>query len=98
MSDQPTTSNAKPVWLVPGLVWIALLVLLAITVGSSYIPLGALNSPINLVIAGMKVALIVTFFMHLIESTALLRLAAATSVFWLIFMFTLMFSDYLSRQ
>jgi cytochrome c oxidase subunit 4 len=96
MSEQPAGTHR--IWLVPGLVWLALLILLGLTVGSAYIPLGALNSPINLAIAAVKVSLIVVFFMHLSRSTALLRLAAASSAFWLIIMFTLMFSDYLSRQ
>jgi cytochrome c oxidase subunit 4 len=95
MNDRPAVE--RQIWLGPGLVWLALLVLLGLSVGSAYLPLGALNSPINLGIAAMKVSLIVVFFMHLRKSSALLRLAAVSSAFWLIFMFTLVFSDYLSR-
>jgi len=95
MTDQ--TASAARIWLTPGLVWLALLVLLGLTVGSAYIPLGALNSPLNLSIAAIKAALIAIFFMHLRQSSPLVRLAAAAGLFWLIFLFTLTFSDYLSR-
>ena len=63
-------------WLKPSLVWLALLVLLGITVGSAYIPLGVFNGVINYTIAAAKAALVLIFFMHLDRSRALLRLAA----------------------
>jgi cytochrome c oxidase subunit 4 len=85
-------------WLRPSLVWLALLVLLGITVGSAYIPLGAGNGIINYGIAAAKVALVLIFFMHLDRSRALIRLAALSGVFWVLFMFSLSFGDYLTRD
>jgi caa(3)-type oxidase subunit IV len=80
------------------MVWLALLMLLAATVGSAYIPLGIYNSVINMTIAGIKVALVAVFFMKLKSSSPLLRFAAGAGIFWLIFMFALTGSDYLTRQ
>ena len=85
-------------WLMPTLVWIALLVLLSMTVGSAYVPLGAFNTAINMAIAAAKVALIVLFFMQLRSASALLRLASLAGVFWLVFMFALTAGDYLTRR
>jgi cytochrome c oxidase subunit 4 len=87
----------RQVWLVPLLVWIALCVLLAATVGSAFVPLGLFNSVINLVIAALKAGLIALFFMELRHSSMLLRLAAMAGLFWLVFMFTLTAVDYLMR-
>ena len=79
-------------------VWLGLLVLFAITCGSAFLPLGAFNVAVNLLIAGIMIVLLVTFLMDLRRSTALLRLFACAGLFWTIFMFTLTFTDYLSRH
>ena len=80
-----------------GAVWLALLLLLALTIGSAYIPLGAGNSVLNLAIAALKASLVLLFFMHLRRSSTLVRLTAASALLWLAFMFALTFADYLSR-
>jgi cytochrome c oxidase subunit 4 len=90
--------STSRLWLKPSLIWLALLVLLGITVGSAYIPLGAMNGVINYGIAGAKAALVLVFFMHLDRSRALIRLTAAAGVFWVIFLFSLSFGDYLTRN
>jgi cytochrome c oxidase subunit 4 len=90
-------SSALHLWIVPGAVWVALGVLLAITVISAYIPLGALNGIMNLGIAAVKVALILLFFMKLRSSSALIRLTSLAGLFWLVFMFALTAGDYLTR-
>ena len=46
------------------LVWVALIVLLLVTLGSAYVQLGRLNSAINLAVAVVKALLVVFFFMH----------------------------------
>jgi cytochrome c oxidase subunit IV len=79
------------------LVWAGLVLLFAATLTAAYASLGALGTAINLAIAGVQVMLIVTFFMNLQASSALLRLAAAAGIFWLSIMFVLTFSDYTSR-
>lgn len=79
-------------------VWLGLLVLLALSTGSSYISLGMGNSLINLAIAAMKVALIAVFFMHLRHATVLIRLAAGAALLFLFFMAFLSFGDLLTRS
>ena len=90
-------SNLK-LWRKASLIWLALMLLLGLTVGSAYIPLGALNGAINYGVAVTKAALVVVFFMHLDRSRALIRLAAMAGVFWLVFLFSLSFGDYLTRD
>ncbi|HVZ53661.1 MAG TPA: cytochrome C oxidase subunit IV family protein [Pseudolabrys sp.] len=91
-------ASALHIWIVPGAVWLALLLLLALTVGSAYVPLGIFNSILNLTIAAIKVLLVLLFFMKLRSSSPLLRLAAMAGLFWLAFMFVLTAGDYLTRQ
>lgn len=93
MSEQ----SAWKIWKELGAVWLALCALLAITVGSAYVPLGAANGIINLGIAIAKAALVALFFMNLVRSSALVRLASAAGIFWLSFLFILTAADYLSR-
>jgi len=45
----------------------------------------------------VKVALVLVFFMQLQSSSALLRLASVAGLFWLVLMFGLTASDYLTR-
>jgi cytochrome c oxidase subunit IV len=99
MSTETQVADAPRwrMWMWPAATWLALLILLAATVASAYVPLGTFNLVINLVIAGLKAALVALFFMHLARSNALLRLAACAGLLWLAFMFALTFSDYLSR-
>jgi cytochrome c oxidase subunit IV len=85
-------------WRAPLIIWAALLLLLAATVGSAFVPLGPFNAIINIGIAAAKTVLVLLFFMKLRSSSALLRLAALAGVFWLSFMFMLTASDYLTRQ
>ena len=74
-----------------------LLALLIATVGSAYVPMGIFNSVSNLAIAAVKAGLIVLFFMNLASGSLLLRLAAASGIFWLSFLFALSAGDYLTR-
>lgn len=93
MSDR---SNWQ-LWKEPLLVWLALLILLGLTVGSAYVSLGILNSIINLVIAAAKVALVAALFMKLTASSVLVRLASIAGLFWLMFLFVMTGADYLTR-
>ena len=93
-----TNAGTWRLWRRPLLVWFALLVLLGITVGSAYIPLGVGNGIINYSIAAAKAALVLIFFMHLDRARALLRLAALSGIFWVLFLFSLSFGDYLTRD
>lgn len=84
-------------WQGPGLIFVALIIFGAISFGTAYIHLGTGNIAVNLLIAAIMVGLLVTFLMDLRNATALVRVVAAAGLFWLIFMFALTFSDYLSR-
>jgi cytochrome c oxidase subunit IV len=78
-------------------VWGALLLLLLLSFGSAYIPLGTLNVIINLGISTAKVLLVMFFFMHLRSSNALLRIIAFAAYWWLLVLVSLTLSDVLSR-
>ena len=79
------------------LVWIGLLALLMLTLGSAYLRLGWLNGVVNLAIAVAKTLLIMTFFMHLRSSHYVLKLFAAAGFFWLAILIGLSLSDFLAR-
>ncbi len=96
-----TNARVPTVWQLakgPLVVWAVLLVLLAISAGSAYLPLGPSNAALNLLIAAVMVFLLATFLMNLRWSNALVRIIAASGLLWLIFMFVLTFTDYLSRS
>ncbi len=95
-SARPQESAIR-LWLKPALVWFALMVLLATTVGSAYVPLGIFNGIINMTVAAAKVALVMLFFMKVASSSPLLRLTSVAGLFWLILMFSLTAGDYFTR-
>ncbi len=90
--------DRRRLWVGPAAVWLGLLVLFAITCWSAYIPLGVFNITVNLLIAAVMIVLLAMFLMDLRHSSALLHLLAGAGLFWTIFMFTLTFTDYLSRH
>jgi cytochrome c oxidase subunit 4 len=79
------------------LTYVALMVLLAITVGSSFFALGAGNGLINFGVAVAKACLIGLIFMHLRHSGLLISLAVGTALFWLMVLFGMALIDFLSR-
>jgi caa(3)-type oxidase subunit IV len=99
MSNSQEAPREPParIWLRPTVVWTALVLLALATLDAAYRPLDALNTPLNLAIAGIMVVLLWLFLMDLLGSATLLRLIAATGLIWLSFMFALTFSDYLFR-
>lgn len=79
-------------------VLVLLMVLMLLTIGASYVHLGALaNLLLALLIAFTKMSLIVLFFMHVKYGTNLTRIFAGAGFFWLIIFFTLLFADYMGR-
>lgn len=64
---------------------------------ASTVDLGALNTPIALIIATTKAVLVVLFFMHVIHSTRLTWVVILASILWLGVLFVLTFADYLTR-
>lgn len=80
------------------LTWLALMVLLALTTASAYLPMGVWNTVANMAISCAKALLIALFFMHLGRAGALLRLAAAAGLVFLALLFGLSWSDYATRE
>ena len=78
-------------------VWAALILLLALTLGSSFVPLHSVNLAINLAVACAKAALVAVFFMQLRRSDALTRLAPAAALMWILILLTLGLADVLTR-
>jgi cytochrome c oxidase subunit 4 len=79
------------------LAWVALMVLLALTAASAYLPLGWGNLAVNLLVAVLKTAVIGLVFMRLSGSAVLLRLVVGAMTLWLAILFTLSLADYLAR-
>ena len=79
------------------LTYVALLALLALTVGSTLFNLGAANTIINLAVAVAKAALIGLAFMHLRRSGVLVSLTITAVLLWLALLFSLPLLDFVSR-
>ena len=90
-------------------VFVALMILLLITVGAYYIPfekiktgdhgdLGWMNTAVALTIATTKTSLVVLVFMHLRHSTRLTWVVAAAGFVFLSIMVLFLFTDYNSRK
>jgi cytochrome c oxidase subunit 4 len=77
--------------------WLGLLCLLALTTGAAYLPLGATNTVVALVIATIKGALIAAIFMELREGRRLTLAFAGAGFFWLGIMLWLAMADYVTR-
>ena len=80
------------------LIFAALMVGTAITVGVAFVDLGPLNAIVALTIAVLKATLVVLFFMHVRYSTRLTWAVVMGGVFWLGILLALTFSDYLTRS
>jgi cytochrome c oxidase subunit 4 len=78
-------------------IFAALMVLTAVTVGVAFVNLGALNFTVAISIAIFKATLVVLFFMHAKYSSKLTKLIIATGFFFLIVLFALTLTDYVTR-
>lgn len=79
-------------------VYVALIVLLGITVGATQAPIEPYGPVVNMAVAVAKTALVLWFFMHLGESTGLVRVVAMSAFLWLVLLFTLSLTDILTRS
>jgi cytochrome c oxidase subunit IV len=77
--------------------FVTLLALTGLTVAAARLDVGAAHLPIALTIAGVKAALILTFFMHLRAQTRLVKLYMVGAGVWLGIMVVLTLSDFLTR-
>lgn len=81
------------------MIWIVLMILLGITLGTAYLKLdGHYSAALHLGIAALQVFLLWLLFMDLLESSSLVRLGAAAGLFWITFLFALTFADYFTRS
>ena len=79
------------------LIFGALMVGTLLTVAVAAFDLGPLNNIVMLTIACGKALLVILFFMHLRWSTRLTWVVAGSGFFWLIIMFGITMSDYMTR-
>ena len=75
----------------------ALIVGTALTVGAAEVDLGALNNVVMLAIACTKALLVILFFMHVKWATRLTWVVAASGFVWLLILFGITMTDYLTR-
>src|SRR3954451_18996359 len=78
-------------------VFAALIVGTALTVAVAFVDLGAMNNVLMLGIAMTKALLVVLFFMHVRWGTRLTWVVAASGFFWLLILFSVTMSDFLTR-
>ena len=85
--------SARAIWRC----WAALMLLLALTTGIAFVPLGAVQLGVSLAIACTKAILVLLLFMELKASSGLVRVFACAGFFWLLIMIALTSADYTHR-
>ncbi len=79
-------------------IFLALMVLTAVTVWAAYLDLeGPLNTVLALSIAILKTTLVILYFMHVRYSDKLTWVFALAGFFWLVILLALLMADYISR-
>jgi cytochrome c oxidase subunit 4 len=78
-------------------VFAALIVGTALTVAVAFVDLGAMNNVLMLGIACTKALLVILFFMHVRWGTRLTWVVAASGFVWLLVLFGITMTDYLTR-
>ena len=79
------------------MVFLALIVGTGLTVAAASVDMGPLNNVVMLTIAVIKATLVILFFMHVRWSTRLTWVIAMSGFFWLLILFSMWMSDYLTR-
>ena len=79
-------------------VWLALLLLLAVTAASSRVNLGWVNLVVNLVVAAGKTALIAIFYIRLRGSLGAVRVVIVVALLIFSLLFGLSMADFLTRH
>ncbi|MDQ3214160.1 MAG: cytochrome C oxidase subunit IV family protein [Acidobacteriota bacterium] len=79
------------------LVFAALIVGTILTYAAAKVDMGPLNNIVMLAIASAKATLVILFFMHVRWSTRLTWVVAMSGFFWLLILFGIGMSDYLTR-
>jgi cytochrome c oxidase subunit IV len=97
MSGDSHSEHIVPVGVYVG-VFLALMVLTALTTAVAFVDLGPLNTVVALTIAVIKMLLVVLFFMHVRYNKGLTRIVIVAAFFWLGIMMALMLADELTRR
>jgi cytochrome c oxidase subunit IV len=79
-------------------VYVALLLLVALTVEAARHDLGRMNFVVATSIAAVKAVLIMVYFMHVLRSVQITKLVACVGFFGLAILFTLTLADYWTRD
>ncbi len=79
------------------LVFSALIIGTLLTYAAALVDMGPLNNIVMLAIAGTKATLVILFFMHVRWGTRLTWVVAACGFFWLLILFGIGMSDYMTR-
>jgi len=79
------------------IVYIALMILLGLTIVAGQFALGVFNTVIAISIAAIKMLLIMLFFMHVRSSGRLTWIVAGAAFFWLSILFGLTLTDFVTR-
>ena len=91
MSEQVTS---PPLYLV---IFLALMVLTAVTVWVAFQDLGPINDIVAMGIAVTKACLVILYFMHVRYSSRMTKITVVAGFLWLAIMIGLTLTDYLSR-
>jgi len=92
-------ADAAPEPLLPYFIgWAVLLLLLALSVWSAYLPIGAWHPVVNFGIAGTQTAIVFIIFMRLRGRPQLKWVIAGAGFFWLMFLYGLTTVDYATRS
>ncbi len=78
-------------------IFLALMVLTAVTVFAAFADLGQFNFLVAIVIAGFKASLVIWYFMHVKYASPLTKLTVATGFFFLMILLMLTMVDYSSK-
>lgn len=78
--------------------FVVLLLLLGLTVGVAFLPLGFWNPAVAMTVATVKMVLIVLFFMHLYESDKLIWIFALSGLAWLFMLLISVVTDVFTRE
>jgi cytochrome c oxidase subunit 4 len=79
-------------------VFAVLIALTFLTVGLSFLDIGAWHTPAGLAIGGVKAVLVALFFMHMLHGSRLAWLAVGAGLFWMGILMALTLADYLTRS
>ena len=100
MADAQTlsegTGHAAPVWKYV-VVFAALLLLTATTVGAAFVDLGPMSDIVAVGIATIKASLVMLYFMHVRYSARMIPLVVLASMLWLFNLLGGSFGDYVTR-